>query len=331
MKVKRNKKIIIISVVVSIILIFIIGTAMMFFKKQENKGDDWKKTTKKIKKEKNYLEKYQDYLEDSDLLEDDTEGVLIDFEKDKNPELVLKYLNDNEESTLKILSIHGDDVRESSEYSLYFLSILYDNEKEDYAYYIETKEYDGVKYLPIIDIISEKSNIEEIEDKDEEHENGIDDEEFNYKYIKVTTNVDMYTISKEDLENDLKRLDKKYQEEKDYVTTSEDEKVKKQSQDIKNNTLKKDNTGIFNNNYKVQYGTYEYGQFTLTLNSNDSANYKRDSVGAGFDMNGSFTLFYDQIVFAGTSSKLAFKVVGNNQLQSIEKNSMLDNAIWNLR
>ena len=69
----------------------------------------------------------------------------------------------------------------------------------------------------------------------------------------------------------------------------------------------------------------------LTLNSNDSANYKRDSVGAGFDMNGSFTLFYDQIVFAGTSSKLAFKVVGNNQLQSIEKNSMLDNAIWNLR
>ena len=35
----------------------------------------------------------------------------------------------------------------------------------------------------------------------------------------------MYTISEKNLESDLKRLDKKYKEEKSYVSSSEEERI----------------------------------------------------------------------------------------------------------
>ncbi len=330
----KNMIILIVSISVAVLLIIAVAVAIWFGSMRPKKEPIEQNKVEEVQ-EKNYLEKYQDYFEEEGILEeDDIEGVLIDFEKDKEPELVLKYLNDRKQSTLKILSLHGDEVRESEEYPLYFLSILYDVENEDYAYYIETKDYEGVEYLPILDIISEKSDIEEIEDKDENHEYDIDDEEFNYTYIKATITVDMYTISEKNLESDLKRLDKKYKEEKSYVSSSEEERIQGEIQNIKDNNLEKDSTKISNKNYSVQYGTYAYGDYLLVLNNNGSASLSKVFTTGNYDTTGSFTLYYDQLIYVRSNGdEYRFKIVGNNQLKGIKGDLYfeIEDAIWNLK
>ena len=111
----KNMIILIVSISVAVLLIIAVAVAIWFGSMRPKKEPIEQNKVEEVQ-EKNYLEKYQDYFEEEGILEeDDIEGVLIDFEKDKEPELVLKYLNDRKQSTLKILSLHGDEVRESEE------------------------------------------------------------------------------------------------------------------------------------------------------------------------------------------------------------------------
>lgn len=287
-------------------------------KKLEKKDDEKDKDQdKEVNKEKEYQTKYGEYLKEEIFSEKDkVEAVLIDFDNDETPELVIKYLNRDDASTLKVLYIRGDEVRESSQYPYSYLCILYDVEEEKPNYYFEHKDYD-TSYYYVKDIISDKVDVDEIE---------LDDE-FAYKYVRADVNFDMYSINKDNVEKDVERLIEKYEEKDTYITEEEEKNIKDEIDKIKSNNVTKDSSGFHTGEFNAAYGTYTLDNMTFVFNSNDSCTFNTSYITA----NGSFHVEYDRVKFVSSSYKFEFKVVDNDKLQLVKSDywgAEVD-TIWN--
>ena len=291
----------------SILIISLVGCG----KKVEEK----KTETKDVAKENTYLSMYEEYLK-NDFYGDEeikvnkfTGGFFKANKDDKNPFLVVKYQANDKEYYIKVLHISGDEVIASDDYKSTSISYLYNLEEARVEYFIKDISYHTI-YKSILDIIEEKDKVTELSEDD-----------FNQDYVYIEEPIEFYSVKESSLTDDLAKLDETY---KKYDMT----KVDKNVEEIENNRLKADDTGIYNSQYRIKYGTYLYSEgenSKLTLNKDNSA-HEDGWLNGGWD--GSYHLLYDRIKteMSGLQSHdLEFIIIDNNKIQRVD-----DKTIWNL-
>ena len=309
-----------IIILIVILIIVAIGTffAVSYFTKEkepieENNNNNVEEKEPEIE-EDDYLTLYKKYLQDELFTIDDIDevtGVLLTTEEKEEPILVIKYMDQDSIYQIIILSIQGDEVFASETYRSVSLNYLYNVEEDKVQYFIN--EIDShPTYISISDIIQNRTDIEEISEDDLDKD-----------YILIDQAINFYKIEEDKLDSSLERLVEK---DEDTDTTTLDNAV----DEIKGNVLRKDENGIYNDTYRIAYGTYIYGDTEITLSSDNSVYEK-----GWMDWYGSYDLQYNKIVtlMAGDiqTTDIIFVIEDNNKLRAINENNYLEDTIWNLK
>ncbi len=298
----------------SILIISLVGCGKKLEEKEPETNElsqQNEQETKEESKQITYLDMYEEYLKNNFYGDEKINankfsgGFFKANEDDKNPFLIVKYQLDNKEFYIKVLHISGDEVIASDDYKSTGINYLYNLEKSKVEYFIKDISY-GTYYKSILDIIDGKAEKIELREDD-----------FNQEYVYIDEPIELYSVNEISLTDDLKKLDETY---KNYDMS----KVNKKVEEIESKRLKADDNGIYNGQYRIEYGTYLYGNYKLTLNKDNSINQEYLPFNSHWD--GSYYLQYDRIKtnISGVSN-LEFIIIDNNKIQRVS-----DKTIWNL-
>ncbi len=314
-----NKKLTVVLIAIIVVLAlalgFVIAKPYLFPEEEEQETSDNRDTEETERKEEpeeiTYRQLYEEYLTDHIFNQEDFSevmGLFLDIENQENPVFVLKYLGENNDYQIVILNISGDTVEVSDEYDSLSVHYLYNIEEDEVEYFI--KNTNNSTYLSIKDIIGKASEIERV---------GTDD--FEETYVLIDQPIDFYTIEEDEIANSINKIDAKHTEQNSSSVASKVD-------DIRSNVLQKDETGIYNSRYKILYGTYVYGDESITLSADGAVFEKRGTS----ERSGSFYLQYDKIIVNVNSVSLRTYVIeGDNQLRYSDRYDSRDNTIWNLQ
>ncbi len=204
-----------------------------YFAKYRFVRTEEKENTKKT--ETKWEDYYYKYLKDE--LDGDYKGVLIDFNKDNVPELVIKKevvycINcDANKEQLNVLYIDNKKVYESKLFDRAHLVNLYNINTKDMTWYIKEK---GSTYTKADGIIKNKLDT-------------IDDSEVNNSYVDMEAHINYQKLRSKELKNDLENIEDTYDDKKNYELISDNEldnkleKLNEEKEDIKTSTLTQDN------------------------------------------------------------------------------------------
>lgn len=262
-------------------------------------------------------ERYASYLEKSLVpFPDNLTAVMVDFDYDNVPELLLRYSTSNRTS-IKILYLRENQVLETEEYTYASLATLYSIEDETRDYYIQSEKTSVTSYFLIADILK-GGVVKEVKK----------DALFDYSYVEASMEVEYFPIVQEEILKNVKRISEKIVDVSSYISTKEDQRVKSQMKLVKDNLLNMDASGIYNNFFRISYGTYIFDKSTFTIKNDKTAVYtytlKDEQV---LTVSGTYSLVYDEIRFVTSgTTHYEFKLKANNQFFAES-----DNSVWNLK
>lgn len=318
----KKKNVLILVCVIVIIAAIAIGGVIMFSGNSKNEIGRVNKNEETINNETNeekeitYLDMYKDYLEDdifnnSKIKGTKVVGGLFKIENISKPVLLVKYQGKDNSYYIRVLHIIGDEVIASDDYKSTSISCSYNLENKEIVYFIKDLS-NKQKYKSVTDIVNEKTNITELSEDD-----------FGKEYILFEDEVEFYTIESDKVEEGLNKIEKNY---KNQDMTS----INKQIDEIEANRLKIDEKGIYNEKYRISFGTYAYNpETTITIKTDNSVHYEYvipTGLGMPVKYDGSFYLENDRIVCKVRLDNPEFKVIDNNKIQRTS-----DNTIWNLK
>lgn len=314
-----NKKLTVVLIAIIVVLAlalgFVIAKPYLFPEEEEQKTSDNRDTEETERKEEpeeiTYRQLYEEYLTNHIFNQEDISevmGLFLDMENQENPVFVLKYLDKNNDYQIVLLNISGDTVEASEEYDSLSVHYLYNIEEDEVEYFI--KNTNSSTYLSIKDILDKANEIEQVVTDD-----------LDQTFVLIDQAMDFYTIEEEKIANSINKIDAKHTEQNSSSVTSK-------ADEIRSNVLQKDQTGIYNSKYKIPYGTYVYGDESITLSADGSVLEKRGTS----ERSGSFYLQYDKIIVNVNSVFLRTYVIeGDNQLRYSDSGDRRDNTIWNLQ
>lgn len=262
-------------------------------------------------------ERYASYLEKSFVpFPENLTAVMVDFDYDNVPELLLRYSTSNRTS-IKILYLRENQVYETEEYTYASLVALYNINDETRDYYIKSEKTSIVSYFLISDLL-----------KDGEIKEVKQDALFGYSYVPAEMEVEYFTVTQEEILKNVTRVSEKMVDVSSYIDIKEDKRVKEQIKFVKDNLLNMDANGIYNNFFRIAYGTYISDKATFTIKSDKTAVYtytlKDEQV---LTVSGTYSLVYDEIRFVTSgTTHYEFKLKANNQFIAES-----DNSVWNLK
>lgn len=262
-------------------------------------------------------ERYASYLEKNLVpFPDGLTAVMIDFDYDNVPELLLRDSNSNRTS-IKILYLRENQVYETEEYTYASLVALYNIEDETRDYYIKSEKTSIVSYFLISDLL-----------KDGEIKEVKQDALFSYSYVPTEMEVEYFAVTQEEILKNVTRVSEKIVDVSSYIDIKEDKRVKEQIKFVKDNLLNMDANGIYNNFFRIAYGTYISDKSTFTIKSDKTAIYtytlKDEQV---LTVSGTYSLVYDEIRFVTSgTTHYEFKLKANNQFIAES-----DNSVWDLK
>ena len=314
-----NKKLTVVLIAIIVVLAlalgFVIAKPYLFPEEEEQETSDNRDTEETERKEEpeeiTYRQLYEEYLTNHIFNQEDISevmGLFLDMENQENPVFVLKYLDKNNDYQIVLLNISGDTVEASEEYDSLSVHYLYNIEEDKVEYFI--KNTNSSTYLSIKDILDKANEIEQVVTDD-----------LDQTFVLIDQAMDFYTIEEEKIANSINKIDAKHTEQNSSSVTSKVD-------EIRSNVLQKDQTGIYNSKYKISYGTYVYGDESITLSADGSVLEKRGTS----ERSGSFYLQYDKIIVNVNSVFLRTYVIeGDNQLRYSDSGDRRDNTIWNLQ
>jgi len=262
-------------------------------------------------------ERYANYIEKSLVpFPEGLTAVMIDFDYDNVPELLLRYSMSNRTS-IKILYLRDNQVYETEEYTYASLTALYNIGDETRDYYIKSEKTSIPSYLLITDILK-GGEVKEINQ----------DVLFDYSYVSASMEVEYFSIIQEEILKNVTRISEKIVDVNSYISMKEDQRVKEKIKLVKDNLLNMDANGIYNNFFRISYGTYVSNKSTFTIKDDKTAIYtytlKDEQV---LTVSGTYSLVHDEIRFVTSgTTHYEFKLKANNQFYAES-----DNSTWDLK
>lgn len=317
----NKKNLIIIVCVIVIIAAIAIGGVIIYSGKTVNSkvetGSLNQTEEVKVEEEKEikYLDMYKDYLEDdifnsSKIKGTKVVGGLFKITNISKPVLLVKYQGKDNSYYIRVLHIIGDEVIASSDYKATNISCGYNLDEKEIVYFIKDLS-DNQKYKSVTDIVNEKSKITELSE-----------DSFGKDFILFEDEIEFYSIESDKVEEGLNKLENNYKNQ-DMAS------INKQIADIEANRLKMDENGIYNEKYRISFGTYAYNPETkITIKADNSVHYEYvipTGLGMPVKYDGSFYLENDKIICKVKLDNPEFIVIDNNKIQRTS-----DNTIWNL-